>query len=127
LRNGNAKGSCGQIIMHSWDIVEYAEGWNGATVRKFRDIWDRWHLNQMNAGSPEQMKHLRKLKAEGVEFKYGEGFDSHYTWACDQLDKVNLNPDGGKYGSKWWSEEAPQDVLEWLQALPDTDRKPAWV
>ena len=34
---------------------------------------------------------------------------------------------GYKYGTSWLREEAPQDVLDWLFALPDTERQPAWV
>jgi hypothetical protein len=34
---------------------------------------------------------------------------------------------GYKYGSAWLYEEIPADVIAWLQALPDTDRKPAWI
>ncbi len=34
---------------------------------------------------------------------------------------------GYNYGSKWNFEELPQDVIEFLSSLPDTDQKPAWV
>lgn len=34
---------------------------------------------------------------------------------------------GYKYGSAWLREEVPTDVLAFLQGLPDTDVKPAWV
>lgn len=34
---------------------------------------------------------------------------------------------GYKYGSAWLYEEVPTDVLAWLQSLPDTDQKPAWI
>ena len=34
---------------------------------------------------------------------------------------------GYKYGTSWLREEVPQDVLDWLFALPDTERQPAWV
>lgn len=34
---------------------------------------------------------------------------------------------GYKYGSEWLKREVPEDVLQWLHALPDTDIKPAWV
>lgn len=32
-----------------------------------------------------------------------------------------------KYGTAWLHEDVPTGVLEWLQALPDTDITPAWV
>lgn len=34
---------------------------------------------------------------------------------------------GYKYGTKWLKEEVPQDVIDWLFALPDTPIQPAWV
>ena len=34
---------------------------------------------------------------------------------------------GYKYGTAWKREEVPQDVLDWLSALPDTAKQPAWV
>lgn len=34
---------------------------------------------------------------------------------------------GYKYGTSWKKEEVPEDVIEWLFALPDTEVKPAWV
>lgn len=34
---------------------------------------------------------------------------------------------GYKYGTSWLKEEVPQDVLDWLFALPETERRPAWI
>lgn len=34
---------------------------------------------------------------------------------------------GYKYGTAWRFEEVPQDVIEWLSTLPDSERYPAWV
>jgi len=34
---------------------------------------------------------------------------------------------GYKYGSAWLREEVPQEVLDFLMSLPDTDKTPAWV
>lgn len=34
---------------------------------------------------------------------------------------------GKKYGHSWYFEEVPADVLEWLQALPESKTKPAWI
>lgn len=55
--------------------------------------------------------------------------------ACDALAAAGLNPDPGymhngapyRYGSAWLCVGAPQDVLDFLQSLPDTDRTPAWI
>lgn len=34
---------------------------------------------------------------------------------------------GYKYGTAWKMEEVPQDIIEWLESLPETKVKPAWV
>lgn len=33
---------------------------------------------------------------------------------------------GYKYGTAWLTEEVPQDVIDWLFALPEAAKKPAW-
>jgi hypothetical protein len=34
---------------------------------------------------------------------------------------------GYKYGTAWNKEELPEEVIEFLQSLPDTPIKPAWI
>lgn len=34
---------------------------------------------------------------------------------------------GYKYGTSWLKEDVPQDVIDWLFALPETQKQPAWV
>lgn len=34
---------------------------------------------------------------------------------------------GYKYGTSWKKEEVPQEIIDWLFALPDSDTEPAWV
>ncbi len=132
-RDGNAAGSCGQIIMSPWEIVDYAPGWNPETVTRFREVWDRWHLNDMRAGSPAQMAHLR---AHPVEDRL-----HYFETARESLRAAGLQPDRGyvvrdkdgnpqpySYGSAWLREEVPADVLDFLRSsLPDADITPAWV
>ena len=122
LPNGNARGSCGQIIMSEWDIAKYAKGWSAELEAKFRAVWERWHLNDMRAGTPAQEAWLRENPINAV---YPE---NHYEKACEALAAVGLNPDNRyKYGSKWLFEEVSQDVLDFLQALPDSEITPAWI
>lgn len=54
LGSGNALGSCGQIDSHlrepgGLDTFKPAEGWTLESFRRFLDLWDRWHLNDMRA------------------------------------------------------------------------------
>ena len=122
--NGGCRGACGQIVMHLKgcpESISPAPGWNTATIARFFDTWDRWHLNDEREGTPAQEAYLREHPVAGNSL-------NHYTRACEALAAVGLNPDGGyKYGSAWLREDVPQDVLDWLFSLPDADRTPAWV
>lgn len=132
--NGDAHGSCGQIEMHyrtpeERAAITPAPNWTAESVGAFFDAWDRWHLNDMQAGSPRQMEHLRKHRSE-----YAAGMD-HYAWAKETLARAGIQPDteylrNGEpysYGSAWITEEIPAQVLAYFRALPDTDYSPAWI
>lgn len=132
LKNGSARGGCGQINMGLRPRdVQPAPGWTLARIDRFLFIWDRWHLNDVTAGSPAQMAWLRVAP---VRAGYGLG-QSHYDRACASLVAVGLHPDPNylvegrpyHYGEAWLSVEVPAAVVEYLAALPDTDKKPAWV
>jgi hypothetical protein len=107
LASGNCLGSCGQIDMGGLEMDSYAPGWSAELVEQFADVWDRWHLNDMQAGCEHQ-------RALGWT-KYNE----HPNEPCPEC--------GYKYGSAWLKEELPQEVIDFLASLPDTDRTPAWV
>jgi len=108
----------GQIIMSPWDLQQYAEGYTAETVDQLRAIWERWHLNDLQAGSPAQTAYL---KAHPVTDRL-----NHYTAACGALKAAGLNPDpnyihNGKpyrYGSACLRVEVPEDALQFLHALP---------
>jgi hypothetical protein len=74
-------------------------------------IWERWHLNDMKAGTLAQEAYLR---ANPVNAIYPE---SHYTKACEMLAAAGLNPDNGyKYGSQWLKEELPPEVVSEIES-----------
>lgn len=71
-RGGNAVGSCGQISMHlnepdGLDGFEPAPGWSLESVRRLLALWDRWHLNDMQAGSLAQMEYLRAFPDADIQ------------------------------------------------------------
>lgn len=72
-----------------------------------REVWRRWHLNDMRAGSPAQMEALR------AKFPKGSG---SYEANVEYLKEIGIynDPalDGYSYGSKWLREELPQEVLD---------------
>jgi hypothetical protein len=132
LRSGNCIGSSGQIDMGWFPFnpdgrgVEFSAGWGREMVSKFFEVWDRWHLNDMRAGTARQEAAIREWKKTN---KY------EYTAACEYLKSIGLFEDSEyihnekpyKYGYGWLKEEIPQDVLDFLESLPVTTVTPAWV
>ena len=62
LTNGDARGACGQINMHlaaNQEKIACAPGWDAAKLARFFAVWDRYHLNDMKAGSAVQEEYLR--------------------------------------------------------------------
>jgi hypothetical protein len=65
---GNAAGACGQIIMgfkeydyrgyQSLSDIQPAPAWTADTIKRFFDVWHRWHLNDMRAGTLAQEEWL---------------------------------------------------------------------
>jgi hypothetical protein len=110
-RNGDASGSSGQIVRSRPTCTTWINGWDDAKLSFLYDLWERWHLNLMNAGTPTQMAHLRALPG-GVPV---------YRTALAVLTDAGLQPDpatGYSYGSQWLHETVNHpDVLEWLAAL----------
>jgi hypothetical protein len=201
--NGDARGSCGQVIMSfkEYDkrgylsietaFREFAPGWSLETARKFFDLWDRWHLNDMRAGCEHQRDWDTGKELDLIDWTWGD--DYHAMWKRAQDGKMSAgefafwpfivsrveaatiksprckteteetlelerecwirrgkietkaagwvypveHPEGlltkpcdvcgYKYGTAWKREEVPQEVIDWLFALPDTDVLPAWV
>ena len=106
LPYGRCLGSCGQIIASEWNIVTYAHGWDSFKEKWFRAIWNRYHLNDMQAGCEHQV-------ALGMTYSDNKGC------VCP-ICKYQI-------GTEWNREELPSWVVEWLTALPDADMRPAWV
>jgi hypothetical protein len=118
-RGGDAI-SCGQCT----DVLIDPEfkAAEGIDVVRLHELWDRWHLNDMRAGSPAQEAWLREHPITAV---YPQ---SHYKLARDVLAAAGLNPDpetGYKYGHAWLREEVPEEVTDWLAVLPESDAMPA--
>ena len=53
MKNGNARGGCGQITIDP-SVIEPARGWTPNLIGAFRAIWEAWHLNDMRAGCEHQ-------------------------------------------------------------------------
>lgn len=122
-KNGQCHGSWGQLVMHyrtKDEIDSIARCWSYKDTKKFFELWDRWHLNHMRAGTSKQEKYLWEHAGER----------DGYTEQLKLLIDVGLNPDsdnGYVYGSQWLYEEVPEDVLQFFKNLPSSPETPAWV
>ena len=88
-------------------------------VQRLIEIWKRWHLNHLRAGTQKQEEWLRAHADEYETLKsYPGPFLSHYDWATRELRKAGLNPDNGyMYGSAWLKEELPTQIIAELSYL----------
>lgn len=79
-------------------------------------LWKRWHLNDMNAGTVDQMQAIEK-ESERQGKRYLD-----YESACNYLKAINLyeveyNGEPYKYGHKWIYEPIDQNDLEAIKRL----------
>ena len=155
-RSGNAIGGCGQIDMefahrlpehddsryHNLiepEDIDFASGWDTKKWYTLLDVWRLYHLNDMHAGCEHQramgwgQERIDKSKPRQAYGRFYPG-QSHDTWNS----KGWIYPPHGhlteqcpicgyRYGTEWKREEVPEDILEWLMGLPDTDKQPAWI
>jgi hypothetical protein len=141
-KDGDAWGSCGQITLDPDAFVSFGDGWNADKVAEFAATWERWHLNDMRAGCAHQRLygwHTRPINPSKPTNTYGKHFDGQERDSWNLLGWISPSehsdgllgkpcPDCGyAYGTAWLTEEVPQDILEWLAGLPESEREPAWV
>lgn len=124
--DGNALGACGQIDTtlreDKRETWTYKPGWDEAMMTRLLEVWGRWHLNDLKAGTPKQEEFIR-------EWNETNRYD--YVEACNALGEAGLLVDydylppdedgenrGYRYGTAWLTEEVPAGVIEWLFALP---------
>ncbi len=118
--NGNCRGGVGQIYDSLNNIDKFNKGWNIGKLNGFIAIWKIWHLNDMRTGTPTQMRYLRMNNISRNA--------NDYETACTILKTAGLyNINGKKYGHSWYFEAVPEDVLQWLKDLQDSEDTPNWV
>lgn len=79
-------------------------------ILKLLDIWDRWHLNAMRAGTPRQAAIIRPWLKRNP--------NKDYTEQCDYLYRHGLLIENGyKYGTAWLYEPLPDDVITFISGL----------
>lgn len=100
--------SAGQNLVDIKNILK-----DNHTFNIIFDMWEKYHLNDMNAGTCQQNKIVDEY------FKNcNKQFD--YTEACKVLEDNNLLIDNGySYGSKWLVNEIPSKDIELIKSLFD--------
>lgn len=100
--SGQISGSCGQC---QGDIKP-----KNKAQKALLDIWDKWHLNDMHAGTEKQEAIIEKFK-NNAQFK---SFDKFLDKPCAILESQGLLIDNGyKYGSAWLMRGLPTDL--WVE------------
>ncbi len=185
--NGDCAGSCGQIY-DSITVNKPAPGWTKCKIKKFIEVWKRWHLNNMrpncihqtpeNGFDPsreveiykymlktEYFTKQREIKNEAIEWLEKEGkatisseaqavlnlplsFTSHVKNDRAEYDLKKTetktlgwlsekeHPEGClsracptcgyKYGSAWIREPLPQEITDYIAALPEATETNPW-
>lgn len=86
--NGDCLGSCGQIDMSlSAEDIKPAANWSKTKIKKLLDIWDKWHLNDMNAATPEMKAQGWDKLASKEIFKYSYSMTSDSRKYLDDIKK----------------------------------------
>lgn len=107
----NARGtdwlSGGQNIDEIADMMK-----DNKDVQEIRDLWHKYHLNDMHAGTEKQEDALMK--------KFGNRNASDYDKHVEYLKSVGLYEDDGyKYGTGWLKREIPDDDKRRIISLID--------
>lgn len=108
------------------DVHAWAGEWIKATAPRMVEVWERYHLNDMKAGTAEQEAYLRAYPVTAV---YPV---SYYDAACEALKAANLYevPDprdpsqSYRYGTAWLTEAIPAEVLAEIQGWLDAPIPP---
>lgn len=137
LKNGDARGECGQCEHLLNELVTWAHTYDKPMTEKLFKIWERWHLNDMKAGCFHQRNaewDKKPIDPSKPLNAYGKHFEGQRTDSWNMLTWVTRaeHPQGllsfpcpvcgYKYGSKWLKESVPDGVIEWLFTLPPGDR-----
>lgn len=87
---------------------------NHSKIARLIQLWKRWHLNDLKAGT-------RSQNAFVLGYRAGQDSDKHeYDAICEALKKVDLYEDQGyTYGSCWLFEPIPSEVIEEIKSLAD--------
>lgn len=100
---GSVGGQCEDTILKYWGHIP--------EVAELCALWERWHLNELQAGTKAQMEIVRNLPKCPVKTDW-------YTWASLNLQSQGLFEDRGySFGREWLFETIPAKVVKRIKAL----------
>ena len=91
--------------------------------QKIHEVWKKWHLNGMHAGTPEQEAKIEWWKSLGNKYDYDK--------VCEMLKKCGLyeveftgktvgkvyDHEPYKYGHGWIINDLPDEVVEFVKEV----------
>jgi hypothetical protein len=109
--------SCGQNLETILELFP-----NDPKVRRIVEIWRRWHLNDMQAGTPRQMEWLR---TNGFGYSHDDNcnllahagllYDHEYDPEGNPVDEPH--EEGYKFGSRWLKSDLPDEIRAEVEEL----------
>lgn len=110
-------GTGGQNREETADINSYKELFiTAADLNTIIQIWDKWHLNDMNAGTEKQTAFIKEWEKD---HKYD------YTAVCEALKEAGIYEDNGyKYGHAWLVKLLPEEVITEVISIFEKYNKP---
>lgn len=112
--SAHCKGHCGQCLDH---IHENAERYimpdeKRALYNRIYDIWQKYHLNDLQAGTKQQTDAIPEELLKPYDYKT----------ICGYLQNAELYEDRGyKYGTGWLCKEIPAEVVAEIMTWKDVE------
>ena len=83
-------------------------------IKMLTELWGKYHLNDMHAGTPEQEEYLHSIEITG--------FANNYKQCCEELKKVNLyecewKGEKSYFGGSWFHWDIPAEDIEKIKSL----------
>ena len=113
--------SCGQ------NLEEIARMFpNHTKLQEFVQIWRDWHLNDMNAGTPEQMAFLKTylIADKGRWYESAcQGLKDNNLYevpVTDEMRKQGIKGETYRFGYAWLYHPLPQEIVEKIKSFTET-------
>lgn len=83
-------------------------------IKLLTELWEKYHLNDLHAGTPEQEDYLHSI---GIT-----AFANNYEKCCEELKKVNLYECEWKgkksyFGGSWFHWDIPAEDIEKIKMI----------